>query len=516
MHPGTCRRDTWRLVISERSAQVASAGRDHREPSLELCVGHILKSEGVPAFCKNANEVMLKALDFDGSGKEMAQLILKDLGLTSQILRLVNSAMFNRSGHPILSVAHAITLLGWDRVRNLVSMVRFVEHFMERSAGVRELMLLSVLTAVHCRDVASVSGYPRREEAYIFGLFRNLGEVLIACHYPFEYAQALLAMETEKIPPTAACQRIFGFRWDQVGSKVVDAWNMPTPVRSTMAGLERARSALDRSACSIADYARDLTHAIYREGAGVESVQLRCVIDADDKQALVSVRDLRGIVDAAVAETEATFTALGVPTAQLRLEEQTQKARLILARFQVFTAAILATLDQAIDHAARALRQPDLELTGFVTRLLDAIRDAGFQRVVFGLLNEDHTLIRGRLASGQDQNDILDRFQFPLDGSDGAVLAALGRRTDVLVDRDRDERYEGSLLVARLGPTAFAMFPILVDGHATGCLYADRLTASPGLEMARPSLARARDAIAAGIRRIASRSPNADHGASRR
>jgi len=42
--------------------------------------------------------------------------------------------MFNRSGRPILGVAHAMVLLGWDRIRNLVSTVRFVEHFVDRSA----------------------------------------------------------------------------------------------------------------------------------------------------------------------------------------------------------------------------------------------------------------------------------------------------------------------------------------------------------------------------------------------
>jgi HD-like signal output (HDOD) protein len=77
---------------------------------------------------------MLKTLDFEGNGREMGALILKDLGLTSRILRLGNSAMFNRSGRPILSVAHAMVLLGWDRIRNLMSTVRFVEHFVDRSA----------------------------------------------------------------------------------------------------------------------------------------------------------------------------------------------------------------------------------------------------------------------------------------------------------------------------------------------------------------------------------------------
>ncbi len=355
---------------------------------------------------------MVRTLDLESHCLELARIILKDLGLTSQILRLANSAMYNRSGRPIMSVAHAIVLLGWDRVRSLVSTIRFIEHFQNRSPGLRELMLLSVLSAVHCRDVAAAVGYPRPEEAYLCGLFRNIGEVLIGCHYPVEYALILIAMQTEKIPQRAACMRVLDFAWDDVGLRVAARWNMPARVRRSMAGAEAPLpSNLDRSAASITDYARELTHALYREGAGIESVHLRCVLDTDGKQALVSVRDLHRIVDSAVKETQETFATLGVPTAQLRLEQQAERARSILESLQVFDAAGLLALDQATDSAFRKLRQPDFELTGFVSwsagcahlRRLRASR-------LFGLVNEDHTMVRGRLASGGAVDDLLERF----------------------------------------------------------------------------------------------------------
>lgn len=142
----------------------------------------MLHSEGVPPFAEHAKEIMLRSLDLESSPRDLVRIILKDVGLASQILRVANSATYNRSGRSILSIAHAIVMLGWDRVRNLVSTVRFIEHFAKRSAGLRELMLLSVLNAVHSRELAAAIGYPRPEEAYLCGLVRNLGELLIGCH----------------------------------------------------------------------------------------------------------------------------------------------------------------------------------------------------------------------------------------------------------------------------------------------------------------------------------------------
>ena len=144
----------------------------------------------------------------------------------------------------------------------------------------------------------------------------------------------------------------------------------------------------------------------------MDAVNLQCVLDAEGNRTLVSMRDLCQIVDSAASETEATYTALGVPAARLRLERQAERARTVLATYQVFTAPKLAALDQAIDEATRTLRQPRFELTAFVTSLLDAVSEVGFERAVFGLVNGAHTAIRGRLASGSGADDILRDFEF--------------------------------------------------------------------------------------------------------
>jgi len=449
---------------------------------------------------------MVRSLDLECSSRDLVRIILKDVGLASQILRVANSATYNRSGRAIMSIAHAVVMLGWDRVRNLVSTVRFIEHFANRSAGLRELMLLSVLSAVHSRDLAEEIGYPSPEEAYLCGLFRNLGEVLIACHYPVEYAMILLAMHTDRIPHRAACLRFLDFPWDEVGCEVAARWNMPARIRLSLAGTEiPARSALDRSVASITEYARDLTHALYREGAGIDAVHLRCLLDADAQQTLISVRDLCRIVDSGMSETRQTFSALGVPANQLRLDKQALRAQDIVDQVRVFDAPHVAALEHTVNDAIRSINRPGFELTSFVTGLLDVLKAAGFDRAVFGLMNEDHSAVRGRLASGEGVDDLLTRFVFSVDRAEGPIRTALQRRSDVLVDRGRDDRYDASELIRRLAPSAFALFPIVVDGQVAGCLYADRRRPSPNIENVRLGFGRARDALAAALRKMAQR-----------
>jgi HD-like signal output (HDOD) protein len=485
----------------QATVQTAKQQSTSRAEKLEAWVTHIRQNEGLPAFCEHVNQLMTRTLDIDSSCIEIARVILRDLGITSQLLKIANSALYKHSDRPIMSVAHAIILLGWDMVRNLLSAIQYVEHFANGSSALRELMLVSVLNAVHSRDIASAAGYPHPDEAYICGLFQNLGEVLVAGYYPLEYARVIDAMNTEKIPARAACLRILDFSWDEVGLQLAQEWNMPSKVRSCLAAsCGRTVPKADRSLTSITGYARDLTHSLYRSGVAIDAFSLRCVVGPQGEQVLVPMRDLQRVVEGAATEIQQSFSSLNIPIERLMLDQQAERARGVLASVPVFDAASEDALSHAVANAKRSLERKNFDLSLLIKDLLDAVREAGFDRAVFGLINDKHTSVRGRIASAARLDEILDRFQFPIDHAQGPILAALGRKTDLLVDRARDDRYDASALVTTLTPDVFALLPIVTGTVVAGCLYADRKGAAKGLDAVRVPLGRVRDVIAEAIR----------------
>jgi hypothetical protein len=223
--------------------------------------------------------------------------------------------------------------------------------------------------------------------------------------------------------------------------------------------------------------------------------------DPEGRQTLIPVRDLYRIADSALRETQNTFHALDIPSGGLDLEHQAEHARYILESVPGFDGAGLQTLEKAVETAARAVRQGDFGLTETITALLDAVRAAGFDRAVFSLVNEDHTWIRGRLASGRNAAEVLRRFHFPMDRDAGPFQSL--QRTEILVDRSRDDRYNHTTLVKTYDPAAFALLLIVVDQETAGCLYADRQISTSGLDAFRSVLSRARDVIAAAMRKKA-------------
>jgi len=117
----------------------------------------------------------------------------------------------------------------------------------------------------------------------------------------------------------------------------------------------------------------------------------------------------------------------------LHLAKQAERARLILKSVPVFDQAGLSALQQTITRAGRAT-QNDFELTPFISSLLEDVRAIGFEHVIFALMNENLTCIRGGLAAGESVDDVLQRFQFPVDGAEGLMRPALQRKEDVFVD----------------------------------------------------------------------------------
>src|SRR5689334_4148303 len=78
---------------------------------LRIFADRVVQNEGVPPFCRHAGDVITRALDPDSTSADLARIVLKDLGLAALLLRVANSARYNRSGRPVMSVAHAIILL---------------------------------------------------------------------------------------------------------------------------------------------------------------------------------------------------------------------------------------------------------------------------------------------------------------------------------------------------------------------------------------------------------------------
>lgn len=196
----------------------------------------------------------------------LSSALLKDIGLSQRLLRLVNAAYYRTAGAGhIVTVTRAVLVLGFEAVGRLAVAARMVESLARRSASVvlREECLRAMLAGQIAEMLAE--GQRDAEDAYLAALFRNLGRLLLALHLP-EEAQALRAA----VPPAqwprgdaedAAARQRLGQGCSGLAQQVAAQWGWPALLLRAMwrdaAGLPPAPG-VDFGAAEIAILADEL------------------------------------------------------------------------------------------------------------------------------------------------------------------------------------------------------------------------------------------------------------------
>jgi HD-like signal output (HDOD) protein len=464
-----------------------------------------------PALSRSIEAVMLKVAE-EASIQHITNVILKDYSLTLRILRTANSTLHNRSGRQIHSISHAVTLLGVEAVREMATGVVLLEHFRKHSPGLKELILLSLLTANHAREVADHVGYARREEAYLCGMFRNLGEVLVACYHPRGYAAVLLRVQEERIPVAQACFDVLGFDYDAAGKAVAAIWRIPESVRECMSDrvvrLRRAPSTEAERLETLTHFAHKLTTAVYRREPNGARASVNLLLNSLGPVLGLAHSDVKAIVERALEETGEVFQAMSVPIDHLRLQRQTQAAleqveEEVLETDGLENEAEAETLTTLLRDVTTQLEQnPRDDLRAITLMVMEAIfRGGPFDHVLLALVDGSGHRLVGKIGFGESIDKIIESFNFPVVGAAGPVADAVLKRSDIFVTGAKDKRYEGSRFRQIANEPVFGLFPLVAGGTVVGCLYFDRHDPKSFDAAAMAALGALRDQLGRGLTR---------------
>lgn len=165
----------------------------------------------------------------DPDPRVIASLVNADVGLSAAVLKTVNSPFFGRA-NKISSVSSAIGLLGMKMAGQIVtglvlrnstaggacSLERFWDSA-EKVAGISSFI------------AASLPGGPK-DDAYSFGLFRDIGIPVLMEKYP-DYRQTLAMSDgTGEQAPTLIEDERHATNHATVGYLIAKSWFLPAPI----------------------------------------------------------------------------------------------------------------------------------------------------------------------------------------------------------------------------------------------------------------------------------------------
>jgi putative nucleotidyltransferase with HDIG domain len=191
---------------------------------------------------------------------DVTRLVESDPAIISEILAIVNSPLFGFQG-AVATAPHAISLLGLDRTRSLVSVLamRAMMANSPRTPVVRRVWTHSVATAAIAQHLAPYFGV-NKDFAHVAGIMHDLGRMGLLAAYTSSYTEIALSahdsadsiMESER----AACN----MDHCQAGLLLARSWGLPDVLHNAIARHHEERHAdqpasdgLIQLACALAD-----------------------------------------------------------------------------------------------------------------------------------------------------------------------------------------------------------------------------------------------------------------------
>ncbi|MEN3043558.1 MAG: HDOD domain-containing protein [Fervidobacterium sp.] len=144
-------------------------------------------------------QIISTASNPNTSAKELEKVISMDIGLSTKILKLVNSAYYGLP-RKITKLSEAVVIVGFKTVRNLALSVFTYSVLHSKTTFIDHDRLWShfMATAIFSEQIAKDVGYMNREEVFLAGMMHDVGKLaldLILPAYIFELANVSKKME---------------------------------------------------------------------------------------------------------------------------------------------------------------------------------------------------------------------------------------------------------------------------------------------------------------------------------
>lgn len=168
----------------------------------------------------------------------IAELISSDVGLTVEILKMVNSAYFGLQ-ETVTSPYQAVTLLGGEIIKGLILTAHISRSFTEDEQifSFETWENHSLLCGIFCRAIAQYENMtPNQQElAFVCGIVHDVGRIILATSFPEKYKNAIEIAEATQRPLGEVEKEVLGTTHGAVGAYLLGLWGLPDIIVESVA-----------------------------------------------------------------------------------------------------------------------------------------------------------------------------------------------------------------------------------------------------------------------------------------
>ncbi|TVL99434.1 MAG: hypothetical protein CV087_18185 [Candidatus Brocadia sp. WS118] len=227
----------------------------------------ISKINSIPTLPTVACEVINITADPNSSADDLTKVITPDISLTTKLLKMANSPFFGAIRR-VTSLQHAITVLGFKEVRNLVISAVVFESFMKiEKKGNYDIgkfwshsFLCGLAAKVIATEIKKASN-----EFFVAGLIHDIGKLIIYMTLPHEFIKLVEAAKHLELKFTAfeTEKGILGMTHDEVGMKLLKKWMFPESLLTAIGFHHRLQETDNKSLLPVVVHIADIFAHLY-------------------------------------------------------------------------------------------------------------------------------------------------------------------------------------------------------------------------------------------------------------
>lgn len=515
-------RDELKKWLRPVTTPLGHAGDDGQSGTLEFLLRRMRHKSDFPAMSGSIMRIQSISSSDRESVATLTNEILKDVALTNKLLRLVNTPQYARGG-TISTVSRAVTLVGFNGIRNMALSLVLLEHMQDKAHAnlLKEEFLRSLMAGAIAIELSPVRS--EGEEAFLGAMFQNLGRLLTEYYFQ-EEARAVRALTVgeEPISEVSAAITVLGISYEQLGVGISRAWHLPQSIQQCIrkplgpAPATPPKDLADRLRW-IALASNEMADALLHSEPGSAQARVaqagqrytRCIgIDAKTMETatqrareklveLARAMDFKVAPDSAAARLLQTGPDAGAATPLTQAMQERAAADALhdsVASFELHAtqpvtpeqiAALARDTQRVAEMLAAGIQDitdamvEDYKLSDILRMILETMfRAMDFRQIVFCMRDAKQDALTGRFGLGPGVAQMVKTFHVPLHPDKSDLFSAVcSKGADTMISDASAERVAERLPVWYLksvnAPT-FLLLPLMIKGAPFGLIYADK------------------------------------------
>ncbi|WP_250658335.1 HDOD domain-containing protein [Alkalimarinus coralli] len=409
------------------------------------------------------------------SANQLAEVILKDASLTTQVLKVANTVHFNPTGSPVTTVSRSILTVGFNTIKSICITIKVLESILQGQPSTRlfELMADSIHAAIQARNICTKMSADGKEEVFVATLLLHLAEMLVLSSGESEVAELNEQVEegaTDKERDRIA-ERVIGVSFKRLALALVKNWRLGGVLQESL----QPSSKMSRKADAVL-IGEEVSQASKK---GWDSPEMKALI-----------------------KKISAFTNSGAKDVEAMVQESANEAAEVAANYgsDVLVAMIPSSRSiEAADDAsleAKSSHEPNPELQLQILQELTSMmmegvdmnslfqmileglhRGVGLERVCLAIFDKGREVISAKYVLGEGTDEWRSKFKFNFVKSRSGFLFQLfsaGKPT--WIGNPQFKELTAAVTpgyIAVTGVRQFLISPIKANRKPIGFLYAD-------------------------------------------